>query len=328
MKNICIFIFMLLLPPLSLASELGDRDNIDKKVQEHIHNNSFSELESIASTYRTKEERTSSGLWKITLFYASIEDSYSYQKKDKKNWEDLIRKADQWIKAYPKSPTPYIAKAIALKSEAWTIRGTGYANTVATDAWKPFHEKIELSRATLEKSKLISNNDPHWYATMADIATIQSWEETDFKKLFDEGYVKYPNYYQMYFNAMIYYTPKWKGNANKVELFASEILEKTKSKEGFALYARIYWAASQTQFQGKLFENSKVRWNIMSKGIDDVLKKYPDQWNINSFALFSCLAQDKEKAKKLISMIEYPPISSAWLGSIENYAYCKTWIEQ
>ena len=36
----------------------------------------------------------------------------------------------------------------------------------------------------------------------------------------------------------------------------------------------------------------------------------------------------EEKAKKLISLIEYPPISSAWLGSIENYTYCKTWVEQ
>ncbi|HEY0891637.1 MAG TPA: hypothetical protein VGE32_01195 [Cellvibrio sp.] len=325
MKNVYILVFALLLSSFSLGGEIEDRSEIGRKAKELMLHNSFSELESIASTYRDMEERTSSGLWKLTLFYGAFGDVSSSARKDEKTWRELVKKADRWINTYPKSPTPYIVKALVLKKEAWAIRGVGYSNTVAADAWKPFYEKIELSRNVLEESKLISSEDPHWHSTMAEIATIQAWDEVDFKKFTSQSFAKFPNYFQLYFSAMDYYTPKWRGDADRIEIFATEIMERTKSKEGFGMYARIYWYASQSQFQGKLFEKSKVRWGIMSKGIDDVLHKFPDQWNVNNFAFFACLAQDKEKARKLISMIENPPIQSAWLGSNENYENCKKW---
>ncbi|HSC67061.1 MAG TPA: hypothetical protein VLC79_05200, partial [Cellvibrio sp.] len=284
MKNIYILIFMLLFSSLSLGGELEDRREISRVAKELMLHGSFSELENLASMYRDTEERTSSGLWKLTLFYGAFGDVNSNEVKDEKNWNELVKNTDLWITAYPKSPTPYIVKALVLKKEAWAIRGVGYSNTVAPSAWKPFYEKIELSRNVLEESKLISSEDPHWHSTMAEIATIQAWDEVEFKKFTNQSFSKFPNYFQLYFNAMNYYTPKWRGSADKVEIFATEIMEKTKSKEGFGMYARIYWYASQSQFQGKLFEKSKVRWDIMSKGIDDVLNKFPDQWNINSFA--------------------------------------------
>ena len=324
-KNITIFVFLLSLSSLSLGDELEDRKEISNNVKELLSHNSFSELESISIKYRNSQERTSSGLWKLTLFYAGFDEFYSHQQNDEKAWLDSIKKMDLWISIYPRSPTPYIAKAILIEKRAWTIRGTGYASTVSPDAWKPFHEKITLSKRVLESSKLISSKDPHWYASMANIATIQSWEEIKLKKLLNEGFSKFPSYFQMYFNAMDYYTPKWRGDANKIESFATEIVDKTKAKEGFGMYARIYWYASQSQFQGQLFEKSNVRWDIMSQGIDDVLKKYPDQWNINNFALFSCLAQDKEKTRELISMIKYPAIKTAWLEDLRIYEHCKIW---
>jgi len=63
----------------------------------------------------------------------------------------------------------------------------------------------------------------------------------------------------------------------------------------------------------------------MSKGIDDVLAKYPDQWNINNFAFFSCLAEDKAKSREIISKIQGGPISLAWFNDMRFYNACKKW---
>lgn len=156
-------------------------------------------------------------------------------------------------------------------------------------AWEPFHKKIEASKEVLVNSKELSSQDPHWYVVMANIATIQSWKEEEFQVLVREGLIRNKYYFQLYFDIMGYYTPKWHGSAEKIEAFARNTVEKTKEKEGAGMYARIYWAASQSQFQGRLFENSNVRWGAMSKGIDDVLKKYPDQWNINNLRFFLAL---------------------------------------
>jgi len=325
MKISLLLVTLFFLTSTSTANELQDRRDINNQIKKLVLNNNFSRLEDIAKRFREKESRTSSGLWMLTLYYGAVEEIIPYKEKDPLLWSSLVQKADLWIEKYPESPTPYIAKSIILKKEAWSIRGTQYAKTVKPEAWEPFYKKIDESKAVLIKNKKISSQDPHWYVVMTDIATIQSWNEEKFEELIQEGLNKNQYYFQLYFDIMAYYTPKWHGSAEKIEAFANSAVERTKSKEGAGMYARIYWAASQSQFQGQLFQNSDVRWDVMSKGIDDVLEKYPDQWNINNFALFSCLVKDKEKTRKLISMIKEPAIKSGWLGNIQYYQYCKEW---
>ena len=94
-------------------------------------------------------------------------------------------------------------------------------------------------------------------------------------------------------------------------------------KNGNGIYARIYWYASQAEFGHSLFTKSKARWSAMRLGINDVISKYPDQWNINNFALFSCLAKDKEMTKKLINMIKEQPIMKVWKDQ-DFFNYCKS----
>ena len=93
------------------------------------------------------------------------------------------------------------------------------------------------------------------------------------------------------------------------------------------MYARIYWSASQTQYGRDLFTDSDVIWEKMKKGIDDVLKRYPDQWNINNFALFACLANDKEKARELFNLIKQPIIWKVWKSEADYQQY-KAWANE
>jgi hypothetical protein len=325
MKKIILAVTLFLLSSISMANELQTREDINKQVKELVLNQKYSELEVMAEKFREDELRTSSGLWMLTLFYGAIGEINRHNKKDPEAWIGLRKNVDSWMSKYPNSPTPYIAKSIILKDEAWSIRGNGYSSSVKPESWKPFHKKVEESRVVLEDSIDVSSQDPHWYVVMTNIATIQSWKEDKFESLIKNGLTKNQYYFQLYFDVMNYYTPRWHGSAEKIEAFANQAADRTKEKEGAGMYARIYWAASQVHFEGRIFENSDVRWEVMSKGISDVLKKYPDQWNINNFALFSCLAKDKEKTKELISMINASPIRDGWLGNIKNYEYCKNW---
>lgn len=315
---------VVLLAPLS-ANELLVRNSVNKNVRSLFLASDFAKLEDLAALYRDEQARTSSGLWMSTLFYASIENLVSYQQASPETWQYLYKISDAWIAKYPDSPTPYLAKSLITRQQAWSIRGTGYANTVKAESWQPFNEKIQAAKDILLESKSISSQEPHWYVVMVDIATEQSWQDAAFEELVDEGLARYPYYYQLYFDIMNYYTPKWHGDPVKIEAFASRAAELTKKKEGAGLYSRIYWAASQSQFKGRLFQNSHVRWPLMSQGIDDVLREYPDQWNINSFALFACLAEDQKKTRNLIAMIKGEPMKSAWLGNLKYYQYCETW---
>jgi hypothetical protein len=84
---------------------------------------------------------------------------------------------------------------------------------------------------------------------------------------------------------------------------------------------------AQAEYGRNLFTKSDVRWDQMKMGIKDVIKKYPDQWNINNFSLFSCFAKDKEMTKKLMNMIEARPIISVWKDG-NFYDSCLDWANQ
>jgi len=158
---------------------------------------------------------------------------------------------------------------------------------------------------------------------MEQIAAIQRWPEAKFSALLSEALQKEPLYYENYFAAVDYYGPKWGGSAEALESFARRAVEQTKSTEGYGMYARIYWYAWQSQYGDSLFRRSDVDWPTLKKSFRDMLARYPDAWNINNFARFACLAEDKDTTAELIVKINGKPLPEAWHG--DEYDECKAW---
>lgn len=303
------------------ADELADRARIENEVTALLFDENFSKLEATADAYRTSKSRTSSGLWHLTFFYIGISEAFNMGPKF---WGQHERIMEKWLAQYPKSPTAILAYSLMLSRHAWNIRGAGFSSSVRPENWKPFEEYIERARVYLEKNKTIASKDPKWYEQMIEFAKIQAWSENDFEKLIAEAIDLNPQFYQLYFVAIDYYVPKWHGDSEAVEKFARRMLKKTRSTEGFGMYARIYWYASQTQYGDDLFSESLVDWPTMKKGIDDVLKKYPDNWNINNFAKFACLHGDKAKTAMLMAKISEPILNRVWRHQ-SNFDNCKVW---
>jgi len=321
---VLISLFIIAVSNCAIAGELEERKVITKQVIALLNNENYKELEKLSQEYRVKKSRTSSGIWNLTLFYSGIEDAANFHTKGENFWSSLKSKTEKWIKEYPKSPTPYISHGIVMREYAWKFRGGRWAYEVPNEAWRPFREHLNNTRNFLEKYKAIANTDPHWYVVRGYVATELSVDRTEFEKILDEGLRKEPLYYQLYFVAVRYFAPKWHGNKRDIEEFANSSVERTKEQEGLGMYTRIYWSASQTQYDEKLFTDSDVVWEKMKRGIDDVLRRYPDQWNINNFALFACLAQDKRKARELFGQIKGPPIIEVW-ESDSAYLRYRAW---
>jgi hypothetical protein len=213
-----------------------------------------------------------------------------------------------------------------LMEEAWKIRGKGYAWTVDDKNWAPFHDTVERARTSLMQDKALAAGDPHWYATMAEVATLQGWDDADFDALLHEAMARELTYTDIYFEAGNRAMPKWSGSAAKLEKLARDVLARTRAVEGSGLYTRIYWSAANSGYKDELFEESAVDWAEMSKGMDDLLARYPSQWNINHFAHFACLAGDYGKAAAMMARIEQEPMTELWGGAWSYYA-CKWWAE-
>lgn len=324
MKFIISLLLLNLYTSVAICSELKDRQVIEDNVACMFHAEQFAELDKTARQYLKSEERTSSGLWKLTLFYLGISRIPNQNITDEDYWNGLEAKAKRWIKSYPDSPSGYLVYADILIKHAWMYRGNGWSSEVRSEDWKPFYSHISKAKMFLNKNKVVSSRDPRWYVLMIIIAKAENWNMNKFNKLVGEATSRDPYFYQIYFAAIDYLTPKWHGSKIEIEEFANKAVNITHPLEKNAMYARIYWHVSLSNYGVNLFKKSSVVWKKMSDSIDDVLENYPDQWNINNFAFFSCLAGDPRKTNILIRKIKGKPIHIVW-KKMSYFNNCKKW---
>lgn len=235
-------------------------------------------------------------------------------------WDRREKEVLGWAKARPDSTTARLAYAELLSSRAWSIRGGAYARDVPKDAWKPFREHLLRARRYLEAEKRIASRSPSYYAQR--IVYAKGLGDVDeAKAAFDEGMARFPGYYPMYFAMLDFLLPKWHGGPKEIERFARDATRRTQAAEGEGMYARIYWYAAQSDYEDDLFWTSFARWEQMRAGFEDVVSRYPDQWNIQNFAHFACQAEDAETLRGLFDRIMPPIIADAWKGS-SSYETC------
>jgi len=306
------------------ADEHAERAAVMKKVGALMEARDFKALEQLAEQYRSTEARTSSGVWMLTQYYDGVSDYFSTRDKDPAVWNGRAALANAWWNAYPDSPTPRLVTAQLLANTAWSYRGSGYARTVPRDRWEAFRRQNAEAAEFISKQKAVAVRDPYWYELTLLLGQRDGMDDAAYMAIFDEAVARYPRFYPLYFNAVSNFSPKWGGSAEAIEAFARHALEKVPRKDRAALYTRIYWVASQNQYGSDLFTDSYVDWRLMRQGIDDVLARYPTDWNLQNFAFFACRALDKPKARQLISRITAPPDREAW-ESFMAYDKCREW---
>ena len=312
------------------ATELEQRAAIAASTLQSFLANDFDQLESVSRAYRTDRSRTASGLWNLSLFYAGIEEAIENQTKGQErdaSFDAIEEKTRKWVQDFPDSPTGHIAHSLALIHRAWTHRGNRYASNVSPEAWAQFKRYIAMARENLESFKAVASVDPKWYETMLLIARAENWDRGEFNALLNEALEREPLFYQTYFGALEYLLPKWHGNIQEIEDFAQDAAERTREREGLSIYARIYWYASQSQFKNDIFNNSLVEWSQMKLGFEDLIRRYPDAWNLNNYARFACLAGDKPKTMELWKRIESTVVAEAWVP-ISLKQQCAEWAFQ
>ena len=315
-QNILYFGLIALTLMLSIPAyceEMAERNQIENDVAESLSQENFAKLEQLSATYREGQDRTSSGLWKLTVFYIGLRSALLADYKNEAEWTAKNQIVNRWIKAYPASPSAHLVKANLLIVRAWQYRGTASADNTSPKNWDGFSKNMEEARQYLSNKKSLMFNDPYWYELMLEPE--RSWTEKEYSsgtKLIGEALHKFPTYYQFYFNALNYAQPKWRrhlgdygaGGLDTIDKLIKESTAASFSTDGSGMYARMYWFLSSLMGEN-IFKYPKLThldWKKMKVYMDDVLKQYPDDWNINNFARFACLAGDQQKTIDLLNM--------------------------
>lgn len=315
--------------PSYAKSELALRKSIVETVKQSFLKEDFARLEELSDRYRREKTRTYSGTWRLSSLYWALSGLISEQ-EDELGRDESFRKLNKliskWEQQFPDSPAVHIVRSNLLISHAWEFRGGGYARDVKPEAWPPFRKYIALARKNLEDHTATASRDPDWYRTMLTIARAQNWSHAEFNDLLNEAIEKEPLYYETYFSALQYLLPKWHGDIAAIEAFARNAVKHTSHLDGQGLYARIYWYASQAQFENNIFHQSAAVWTHMKNGFDDVIAQFPDAWNLNNYARFACLARDKETLKEVFIRMDTDFVVEAWspasmIKACHNWAF-------
>ncbi|ROU08314.1 DUF4034 domain-containing protein [Lysobacter enzymogenes] len=294
--------------------ELDMREALILRAQQLFEARDFAQLDSYYDDYALHGARTPSGVWKSGYWYSALSvdagSDEAYRARD-----EVLQ---QWLRERPQSVLARLLRARLMIRRGWAIRGGSYAATVEEKNWRPFFDWLAKAQDYLDAEKAIVSTRPEYYELAIDLQ--RDRQKSPFA-VFDEGMEKFPSYYPMYFAMMDYLLPKWHGGLDQLEHFAAEAVARTQAQEGKAMYARLYWSASKGQFRDNLFAQSKANWSRMRAGFEDVIARYPDQWNLQNYASFACDANDEETLKQLFERIREPSLDEAW-RSHERYLAC------
>ncbi|EUJ09343.1 hypothetical protein Meth11DRAFT_0135 [Methylophilaceae bacterium 11] len=308
-----LFALTLVLSMPTYCEEMIERNQIGNEVAESINQENFAKLEQLSATYRERQDRTSSGVWKLTVFYGGLRSALLGDYKNEAEWSAKNEIVNRWIEAYPTSPSAHLMKANLLTLRAWQYRGTASAKDTSPESWDGFNKYMKEARQCLSDKKSLMFKDPYWYELMLEPE--RSWAEKEYSsgtKLIGEALHKFPTYYQFSFNALNYAQAKWRlhlgdygpGGLDTIDKLIKESTAANFSTDGNGMYARMYWYLSSLMGEN-IFKYPKLThldWDKMKVGMDDVLKQYPDDWNITHFARFACLAGDEQKTIDLLNM--------------------------
>ena len=327
LKITCIFLALLMLVPLNARTEdsgqamheLDARKALVAQVITSFETGDYAGLEQLADHLRMTQARFPTGVWKLTIFYQAFDEYAGSDNRAESYWYKLKQRTTEWIEQFPQSPTPLVAHGVILDSSAWVTSGASPGQD-----HPDLRDRMLVTKLFLEKQKDIAASDPHWYTLAVRMATALRWDAERFDALLEEAFTRYPDYYQTYFAAAERYSPTWGGDAASVETFARHAIQETQMTEGFGMYARIYWA-TEPHFDVPLADTA-IQLDDFSRGVNDVLKRYPVRWNINNFARLACDAKDRALASALFALMSEGPDQRAWYW--KNYEECFRWLKE
>ncbi len=300
------------MPPSATADEAAERVAIDRAAQPYYHQRDFRSLEAMAEDLRTTKARTGSGVWKLSVFYATFqwlnsEDFVANYPKGP-NWQRL----DGWIAAEPTAPTPHILKAFALKNLAiWTTRYASLKQGTIS-GWQPDVEYLKEARRILDDAKPFAARDPHYYAVLIDLMRTTGAELQDILLVHAEAMAREPLYYQTHFAAFEHLLAATSHSDTMAATFANTVYQATKAEEGEAVYARLHWMAYERVYGPTKFAAVPLDWDRMRSGIGQIVKKYPTGWNAQHFALLACIRGDRQTTRDMFEISRDPPIQQLW----------------
>jgi hypothetical protein len=298
-------------PPADDANEIDSQPSrvFRTTVRDALNREDFPQLENIAATVRADKSHFVGGVWKLNVFYLTVQGPGSLTDSDGV-WKAHIARLERWRAAYPESITPRVALAQSYLRYAWKARGHGYSNTVTNEGWQQFRSRIQQARSILEESKSLSGNDPQWFHDMQTVALTQEWPRPQVDQLLEAAITAEPTYFYSYVVEANYLLPRWYGKPGEAEAFAQSIADRVGGQSGNFIYFRIAEAMNCCGAKNML---PALSWDRIKEGFTALEGLYGSiNYQRNMMAYLALRNKDQEFASQMFSRIGDDWDQSVW----------------
>jgi hypothetical protein len=293
-----------------------------------LHTRDYHGLNLFADRYRVSGGQTPSGAPLLAFYYRGIVQYAQTVANapdgtpDDAKWQDVIAEIREWSKKAP-SPASYIALARLYAEWGWEQRGSSLAKDVSPAQWTAFREKLHMAHQILDTYKDTASVDPEWYRTMILVSRGEQWDAAAQSALYHEALTRFPDYVENYYEIAESQQPKWYGSWEQFDALARLAASNTARTQGSSRYAMVYWKIGP-DCDCSDSSNVAAHWPALKASFDDLVHRYPTQWNVSGFAYFACRARDRATARaQLAKLREYDP--EAWDFLSDFHGQCVHW---
>lgn len=294
------------------------RNVIYTQVLDGVKAGKFQALEDLAVDLRKGDARFSDDRWQLTAFYQAFSES----QHDDAGWLELIAGVERWRNAFPESVTATTALARAWTGYGWYARGHGYASTVSEENMKLFRERLSTAYDLLSQ-KPIGDDCPGRYNLLLSLTGVLGKSEDRFWQVFKQAIEFEPDYFEFYLTAANHLLPRWGGAPGEWLAFAEKASNQYPGPVGDILYLMI---VTRIQATGEFhdLQPAGISWERLKSGFRELNRRYPGSpTNANRFALFACLADDRQTVREVLGDATFPFDHEVWKGVVIDQCLAK-----
>jgi len=202
-------------------------------------------------------------------------------------------------------PAVALLRAEALRTQAWTERDPGEANTLTPQALAAFHRRMREARDVLDLQAATLTRLPDWHTLRLAISHDLGEPEAAQRRLYTAAVARFPRYHALYAERMRQLAPRWGGSEDAMlDLLDEVAAAKDPAVADEGLYARLLIEAMRNEVA--LAGEPRLNVPALNRAIDLLVEREPVQHNLQPFFLLQCMREDGRNAIRLFPMLKRP----------------------
>jgi len=307
------------------AAELDLEESLKSQAAALLRAGDFAQFDTVATRLRDGSERTPAGTWKLSMFYSGIWRAGSRDPNDPA-WTRLEAGAERYLAEHPSSPTAVVLEAKVLIEHAAVYRGDGYGSQVPQSHRAPFRSYVAATLRVLDRDRELGSADPEWYAIYVWALNLRDAPGQEILAFTREALERYPQYDPIHYRAARALLPKWHGSKALMQQYLALALDRTRASEGTQIYGRVMFNLARNSDR-PLEELTEIgaQWAPFKASYEEILRAYPDPYNLGALRAMACLAGKKDDYKSITQRVSGPAPSVAWFDTAQKQRDCDDW---